>query len=186
MLAGCLCRALQAPLPRVPMNPAPSRSATPLPDSGAVRPGLTGAVPGDSPADGDREGRQDERLFRAMADHAQDLLAVIDAAGVYTYVSGAYERILGISPRRLQGVSCFEHLHPDDHARVRTAIGRVMSAPGREEAAVYRLRREDGQYRVFEGRGRNMVHDPSIRGIVVISRDMTSQQEAEERLRRSE
>ena len=48
------------------------------------------------------------------------------------------------------------------------------------------MRRGDGTYLLFEGRGRNLLHDPAVRGIVINSRDITAQHEAEELLRRSE
>jgi PAS domain S-box-containing protein len=130
--------------------------------------------------------RASERRFRAMTDHAMDLLAVVDGEGRYTYVSGAYERLLGIPPERLVGTSCFDHLHPDDQTRARAALGRALAGPAGEDVTTYRVRRGDGSYLLFEGRGRNLLHDPAVRGIVINSRDITAQHEAEELLRRSE
>ena len=72
---------------------------------------------------------RERATFRAMTDHAMDLLAVVDAGGRYTYVSGAYERVLGVPPERLVGTSCFDHLRPDDQSRARAALGGRWRGP---------------------------------------------------------
>src|SRR4051795_11787904 len=51
----------------------------------------------------------ERRRFQAITDNAMDLLAVIDADGTYTFVSGAYESILGNRPDGLLGTNCFAH-----------------------------------------------------------------------------
>jgi len=44
----------------------------------------------------------------------------------------------------------------------------------------------NGEWRVFEARGRNKLHDPLVAGLLVNSRDITDQKRIEEHLRSSE
>ena len=62
-----------------------------------------------------------EGRFRALVRHASDIIVVCDADGRLSYVSPAFDRILGISPDQFGSRPAGELLHPDDLARLRAA-----------------------------------------------------------------
>ncbi len=54
------------------------------------------------------------------------------------------------------------------------------------ESREFRYRHKDGSWRAFEAIGRNLLHDPAVRGVIVTSRDITGRKQTEEVLRQSE
>ena len=78
-------------------------------------------------------------------------------------------------------------VHPDDAESARHAV--VEVAAGRRthrEPIRVRVRATDGSWRHFETVATNLVEEPSVRGIVLISRDITERVLAEEASRESE
>ena len=51
--------------------------------------------------------RASEARFRSLLQNASDIVAVLDPAGVYRYVSPSIEQVLGFSPDELSGRSFF-------------------------------------------------------------------------------
>jgi PAS domain S-box-containing protein len=77
--------------------------------------------------------------------NAQDLIAVIDATGVFQEVSSSCHKILGWKPEELIGRSVFEFIHSDDVASTQTAL--VHAASAELPTFVNRYRHQDGGYR---------------------------------------
>jgi len=125
--------------------------------------------------------RASEERHRALAEHATDLVAVVDAGGVITYASPSYARILGYPPEMLEGAEALALVHPDDLARVREDIARRV-AEGGVGYAEYRVRHADGSWRTIEVTTNNRLHDPAILGIIATARDVTARRAGEELL----
>jgi two-component system cell cycle sensor histidine kinase/response regulator CckA len=114
--------------------------------------------------------RESEERFRMIAEHAHDLIALLDGEGRFRYVSPSCEPMLGYSARRLVGTVASELIHPDDRPE-----GPIWGAGARRE---YRLRRANGDWVWFEGRsynteGRKQSH------VAVIARDISERKRAE-------
>jgi PAS domain S-box-containing protein len=130
----------------------------------------------------DRTGDEVERseaLFRSLIEQASDLVAVLDVSGVVRYASPSHGRLLGYTPESLVGRTPFDFIHPDDLPIVEQAF--ATTAEGRETATIeFRCRCQDGSWRVLEGKGRNLLADRAVGGIVIVSRDVTERKHAEE------
>jgi PAS domain S-box-containing protein len=123
-----------------------------------------------------REGLvEDSRWFQALVEHAQDWIVVLDAQAVISYASPSIERVLGYRPEERLGRPGLELLHPDDRPRVQAALADVLRRPGGTAQVEARLRHKDGSWRVFDAVGRNLLDEPSVRGLVVHARDITEQ-----------
>ena len=142
------------------------------------------------PAKGGAEGEgapaMRESYFRALIDHSQDLTLVLEGDGTIRYASPAFRRILGHEPQEVQGRDAFGFLHPEDLPEVARVFSEGLEEPGRVVKAEYRVRHADGRWVHVEALGRNLLHDPAVRGIVINSRDVTERHRVEEELRRSE
>ncbi len=125
---------------------------------------------------------QSERYFRSLIENALDTITILAADGTIKYESPSVERVLGYAPQEVVGCNVFDFVHPDDADRVRDVFGRVGGGTGATSSFEVRFRHRNGSWRLLEAVGRNLLHDPSVAGIVVNARDATERKEAEERL----
>ncbi len=123
-----------------------------------------------------------ERHYRALLENSQDIVVVIDAAGIQRYLSPSVERVLGWKPEELVGHSAFELLYPDDVPRLMAVFGERVTQPGARDTIEFRHRHKDGRWLCLESIGHNLLDDPAVGGIVLNSRDVTERKRAEERL----
>jgi PAS domain S-box-containing protein len=130
--------------------------------------------------------RRNEEYYRALIEQALDVISVIDADGTIRYESPSVEPVLGYRPDELLGRNCFDLVHPEDVARIRAVFAERMGRPFSEGREELRFRHKDGSWRSFEATARNLISDPSVKGMVVNSRDITERKAVEEALRTSE
>jgi len=123
--------------------------------------------------------RASERRFRAVVQHASDVVTVADADGTITYTSPSMERVLGYGPEELVGTQTRELMHPEDMTRVEEAVTEQFLSGGPEAPIEYRVRHRNGSWRIVEGVIANLLDEPGIRGIVATNRDITERLEAE-------
>ncbi|MBV9455319.1 MAG: PAS domain S-box protein [Rubrobacter sp.] len=126
--------------------------------------------------------------FRLLVENSSDIISVFDANGLVIYQSFSIEPILGYNPKARIGQNIFESplTHPDDLTSKVEFFTNVRDNPGIDVRASFRLRHADGSWRHIEAVGRNLLHDPSVRGIIANYRDVTEKKRADEKLRQSE
>jgi len=121
--------------------------------------------------------RLNEERWRAMTDNASDVIAVVDEAGVFTYVSPSVEKMLGTDAASLLGQSAFDRMHPDDVPKLRP---RLLHPSG--GATLFRARHADGRWRTLEVVGSDLRQHPALAGLVLNIRDVSETVQAEEAL----
>ncbi|MFL5273735.1 MAG: PAS domain S-box protein [Anaeromyxobacteraceae bacterium] len=130
--------------------------------------------------------RTSEHRFRALNEHASDIVLVTDGEGVVTFASPSLVRVMGVSPDDVLGRTCFGAVHPDDLERAKAAFAAVRAEPGTRRTLELRVRRADGTWALQHAEMGNLLDVPSVRGIVVNSRDITAQRRTEEELRQAQ
>jgi diguanylate cyclase (GGDEF)-like protein/PAS domain S-box-containing protein len=125
-----------------------------------------------------------ERRFRALVEHATDLIVVVAADGTITYQSPAASRLRD-APGAPAAPRWGDRAHPEDRRMVLDLFARALrAAPGETVSARTRLQTPRDGVRWMDVRATNHLQDPSIAGIVMNLRDVTEQHEAEESLSR--
>jgi diguanylate cyclase (GGDEF)-like protein/PAS domain S-box-containing protein len=130
--------------------------------------------------------RRAEAQLRALLDATSEIITVLEADGRWRWSSGALGRVLGYDaerdPEPEGGV--FAIVHRDDLALASQSFAELAagSSRGDDKPLTVRLRAADGEWRWFEIRGRNLVDDPDVNGIVLLSRDVTELRSAQEQL----
>jgi PAS domain S-box-containing protein len=114
--------------------------------------------------------RESEERFRLIAEHARDLVALLDGEGRFRYLSPSWESILGYPTDGLLGTEALELIYPDDWPS-----GRQWGAG---ELRELRLRTSTGSWIWVEGlsypiAGRVVSH------LAVIARDISERKHAE-------
>ncbi|MCW2616819.1 MAG: hypothetical protein JWN08_3813, partial [Frankiales bacterium] len=120
-----------------------------------------------------------EQRQRALLLHLSDLIVVLDAEGVLQFASTSATRALGYRDG-LAGTYALDAVHPADRPAADRAFQQVLAVPGPSEPLVLRLVTADGEVRHYEALANNLLDDPGVRGIVVVSRDVTDRLRTEQ------
>jgi len=121
-----------------------------------------------------------ERRFRALLENSGDAVIVMTAEGKPTYMSPGARSILGYSESTMEHINLFEQVHLEDMPSVTAAFALAMENPGvAVKGHIARMRHADGSWRWLNTTLNNLLHDPSIHGIVKNLRDVTERVEAQ-------
>jgi two-component system, cell cycle sensor histidine kinase and response regulator CckA len=123
-----------------------------------------------------------EKRFRQLVLNSNDIITVMDANGLQTYLSGAVEKILGYKPEELLGTNAFDLIHLDDLERVRTTFFELMRQPGSIRRLEFRSRHKNGFWTWVETVGINLADDAVVHGVVLNTRDISERKVSEKAL----
>lgn len=109
-----------------------------------------------------------------------DIVTVVAPDGRQLFVNNALHRVLGYD----EAPTSFPapYVHPDDVDRLTTAFKSLVSGDGATDLIEYRVRHANGEWRWVQVTGRNCASDPQIQGAIGVTRDITAQKVAEERI----
>ena len=126
----------------------------------------------------------DKKLLDLIANHAADLIAVIDPDGRRVWNDRAYFAVLGYSPEEIHGTDSFLEIHPDDLPLVQSTFAYSMQT-GKGQRIEYRMKHRDGHWVYLESEAR-IVYDWNgfQKCLLLIARDVTARREAEAALAR--
>jgi PAS domain S-box-containing protein len=123
-----------------------------------------------------------DALFIGLVAEAHDVVGVLDAAGAFTAVSPAIERVLGYPAAECIGLKIADLVHPLDRPSFEALLG---ICGGHAYSAESRLQRKDGQWLTMAVTVAE--HADGGRAFKVVSaRDLTDQRRLEDRLRQSQ
>jgi len=121
-------------------------------------------------------------LYRALIEYSHDIVATVDVDGRLLYVSSATRRY-GRDPSSLVGRMIWDFLHPDEIAAFREQFAEVSAEPMRTVAIEHRVGSDSDGWRYKETTLQNLLDEPSVRAIVIVTHDITDRKEAELQLR---
>ena len=131
----------------------------------------------------ERDLRESEVRFRALVQNLRDVILITDVDGTVLYENPATSAILGYS---MMGESTFDKIHPDDVANSKRAYQEAISGTNDDIPHKFRIRHADGSWLIMESLAENLLEDTSIRGMLVMCRDVTLSVKAENEIRESE
>jgi PAS domain S-box-containing protein len=121
------------------------------------------------------------RLFRALIEHTREAVTIVDANGVIMFHNPSMGRVIGRPPEWFEGKTPLDLMPPEDAARGREILARLLTRPGAQLPGEFRLRHRDGSLRTVEGVATNLLHDSAVRGIVLNYRDVTDERTNQQR-----
>ena len=127
-----------------------------------------------------------EKHFRSLIENSLDIITILNADGTIRYESPSVERVLGYEPSELVGKSAFELIHPDDIWRVLEIFNTGVLNLNYSGCVEFRYLHKDGSWRVLEAKGKNLLAEPGVAGVIVNSRDITERKHMEVLLRDNE
>ncbi len=130
----------------------------------------------------ERAARQNEARFISLVQHSSDVIAVVDGDGTIKYVSPSASRVFGFMPQEIEGRPITSLLHSDDVTRGDAMFVEAALRPGVTAPSEWRVQHRDGRWLYVEAVGTNLMHEPSVRGIVINTRDVTERKTLEAQL----
>ncbi|CAN5856918.1 N/A [soil metagenome] len=126
--------------------------------------------------------RQNEARFRSLVQHSSDVIIVTRRDGKMRFVSPSANRVFGYDPSEMVGRPIATLLHPDDRDRATTLFEHAARSPGVTGPVEWRFRQPDGSWLSTEILATNLTADPTVRGIVLNTRDVSERKRLEEQL----
>jgi len=126
--------------------------------------------------------RRRERYYRALLHNAADMITILDRELRFLWGSRSTAFITGYT-EEIYGRCFLDFIHPDEVPQARLDFDYIIRNPGITFHGVRRFRHSDGTYHYHEGYVTNLLENPTVRGIIINSRDITERKMIEEQLR---
>jgi len=123
-----------------------------------------------------------ELRFRALVMQSSESVAVIDADSTIRFQSESVERIFGYPAAVLLGLKLLDVAGRRATPQLAAALESVRDQPLGVVVVEVPLRHQDGRIRLAEMTITNLMHDPSVRGYVLNTRDIHDATELQEQL----
>jgi len=109
--------------------------------------------------------RTSEARFRALIEKSSDMIMVFDEEKRIRFWSPSATDVLGWTAEEMVGRNLWETglVHPEDVPALVAAMESAGQDPRQVPRVITRTRHKDGGWRLVEGTGRNLLHDPAVR-----------------------
>ncbi len=126
-----------------------------------------------------------EQRLRAIVDHTNDIILILDVDGVIRFANPAVGRVLGDGSGVRVGHSFFDSVHPDDRRAALDSFTQ-WQAPDANGSLTLRFHDTPGGWRHLDVCGRNMLNVPAVKGMLAVARDISDRLGLQERLEGAE
>ncbi|HLI55407.1 MAG TPA: EAL domain-containing protein, partial [Actinomycetota bacterium] len=128
--------------------------------------------------------RRSEARFRALIQHASDVIIVVSGGGRLKAETPSLSAVLGYTPEALEQLQLRDLLPAEEAPRALAAIGALLEGSRREAFRTeWRVRHADGRWLPMEVLGTDLTEDAHVAGVVLTLRDVTERKRLEEELR---
>ncbi len=125
--------------------------------------------------------QQSELRYRDLLENIGDLVHSVNAQGTILYTNRAWRQKLGYELHETESMSMFQVVHPDDLARYRIKLKRVLTGQ-HSDRYEFRFLTKDGQTLIVEGTCNCRIVEGLPNATRSIYRDITSRREHEAQL----
>ena len=126
--------------------------------------------------------RSNEERFRSLVQHSSDVVTIVDREGIIRYQSPSVTTVFGYDPAPLVDTPLWNLVLPQDRALLAEVFAQVSAKPAATKRAEFELRHADGAWRRCEATVTNLLHVPSVAGLVLNASDITTRKFLEDQL----
>jgi diguanylate cyclase (GGDEF)-like protein/PAS domain S-box-containing protein len=123
---------------------------------------------------------QNEDLFRSLLGNSRDNISLLSPEGILLWESPSRRETLGYEQGHFFGRNIFEIMHPDDVEWTSALYKEALMEPGGSREGIFRLLHRNGTWRWIEANVTNLLHESSVRAVVINYRDVTDRKLLEE------
>ena len=122
---------------------------------------------------------ESEARFRALVQHATDIIAVLSPQGRVKYISPSVHTVFEHSPENVVGNSFLDHLDDQGIEQYHALYRQLVEHPHQPVETEFRVR-DGNAWRWIEATWTNQLDEPAVQGIVGNLRDVTDRKRAAE------
>jgi PAS domain S-box-containing protein len=126
--------------------------------------------------------KQSEDRFRSILQELSDIVFIIDEESTILYYTPTIKKILGYNEQYLIGKLVLDFIHPDDLEMSLEKMQTLINKSNQVLSSEIRLKHYDGRWIPIEATGINMLHHPSIKGLVITCRDISERKQVEKQI----
>ena len=127
--------------------------------------------------------QENEKKFRALIESSHDITVILEDTFNVGFISPSVLKILGYVPKKLEGKTPFDLIHPEDREITQMFLLNLIDSPKAFKILPeIRMRTFMGVYRYFEVAGNNLMADPAVNGLVINLHDITERKNTETQL----
>ena len=114
-----------------------------------------------------------QKKLQALLTNASEFISIYNEQREVTFESPSIKRILGYNPEDSVHGMDEEMMTPKGYRAITAMFDYLLSTPGGETVEQYTYLKKNGEKIFLETQGKNLLHDPAIRGLVFNTRDIT-------------
>jgi diguanylate cyclase (GGDEF)-like protein/PAS domain S-box-containing protein len=126
--------------------------------------------------------RASEQRFESLVQHSSDVVTVVDTAGSVLYQSESVERVFGYTVDDIFGKSIAALIEEGSARAFTEGLSEIAARPYEIRVLEVRVRHASGRSCLAEVTMTNLLENPSVRGIVLNTRDVTDRKMLEDQL----
>jgi PAS domain S-box-containing protein len=125
-----------------------------------------------------------QNRIHILLEKASEVITIYDEERIVRYISPSVESILGYDQEEMLGSNDINHVSTGHQEQVREMFNQLLNDTDTEYSVTFSFYKKDGEEIWLQARGKNMLKDPSIHGIVINTSDITERRRAEEEQRK--
>lgn len=129
-----------------------------------------------------RQLEERENRFRTIVEKSWSGVVLLDGTLRFSFTGSSTQHLIGYDDTELLGTSFFDYVHVRDLDRARKIFSEILGSPNHEAHGELRFRHKNGDYVWLEGFSQNLLHEPSVRSVVLNYRDVSQRKETEKQL----
>ena len=123
-----------------------------------------------------------EKRLETIVSNSIDVQLLIDASGYVFFCSPNMHETLGYTKEEVMGKNGFSFVHPEDLESAKSMFSNEMTNPGKNSAIDIRFQQKNGEWLWAEVKGKNLMMEPSVQGMLININDITERKKLEEEL----
>ena len=117
--------------------------------------------------------------YEKLLQNVDDVITVCDAHGTILTNLGHFNELLGWPSSYWEGRPVFDFAHPDEVDATRQAFEQLLRMPGVPIVRDFRARDSDGHWVWLRFTATNLLDDPTMQAVVLVSRNVTRKKQNE-------
>lgn len=116
---------------------------------------------------------ESERRFRSLVQNSPDIITILEEDATIRYVTPSFYRLLGFDRQQVIGAAMYKFVHIEDVFIVQQKITEIIKTPNFSDSISFKTYTSSGDAIILDARITNLLHEPSVNGMVINASDIT-------------